>query len=152
MSPISRERWIVVVWSGQARRVCPTSVVAQKLFDKTRIGMRVIIAPNDAEPVEFTHPALFVPSPEVVAAAAPRVETLAREAAEAAKTAEEAKSAAAVAKRETASLGELEGLKSGADTELAYAEKVLAAAKTDQGKARAEDLKDKAAARRLPYI
>jgi hypothetical protein len=97
---------------------------AEKLFDKTRIGMRVIIAPNDAEPVEFTHPALFVPSPEVVAAAAPRVETLAREAAEAAKTAEEAKSAAAVAKRETASLaaslGELEGLKSRADTELAY--------------------------------
>jgi len=97
---------------------------AEKLFDKTRIGMRVIIAPNDADPVEFTHPALFVPSPEVVAAAAPRVETLAREAAEAAKTAEEAKSAAAVAKRETASLaaslGELEGLKSRADTELAY--------------------------------
>src|SRR6516165_7254350 len=120
---------------------------AEKLFDKTRIGMRVIIAPNDAEPVEFTHPALFVPSPEVVAAAAPRVETLAREAAEAAKTAEEAKSAAAVAKRETASLaaslGELEGLKLRADTELAYAEKVLAVAKTDQAKARAEDLKAK---------
>jgi hypothetical protein len=33
---------------------------AEKLFEKTRIGMRVIIAPNDAEPVEFTHPALFV--------------------------------------------------------------------------------------------
>ena len=34
---------------------------AEKLFDKTRIGMRVIISPNDAEPVEFSHPALFVP-------------------------------------------------------------------------------------------
>jgi hypothetical protein len=77
---------------------------ADKLFDKTRIGMRVIIAPNDAEPVEFTHPALFVPSPEAVAAAAPRAEMLAREAAEAAKRTDEAKSAAAVAKRETASL------------------------------------------------
>ena len=32
---------------------------AEKLFDKTRIGMRVIIAPNDAAPVEFSHPALF---------------------------------------------------------------------------------------------
>ena len=35
---------------------------AEKLFDKTRIGMRVIISPNDAEPVEFSHPALFVPN------------------------------------------------------------------------------------------
>ena len=34
---------------------------AEKLFDKTRIGMRVIISPNDAEPVDFSHPALFVP-------------------------------------------------------------------------------------------
>ena len=32
---------------------------AEKLFDKTRIGMRVIISPNDAAPVEFSHPALF---------------------------------------------------------------------------------------------
>ena len=31
---------------------------AEKLFDKTRIGMRVIISPNDAAPVEFSHPAL----------------------------------------------------------------------------------------------
>jgi hypothetical protein len=124
---------------------------AEKLFDKTRIGMRVIIAPDDAEPVEFTHPTLFVPSPEAVAAAAPRVETLARAAAEAAKTADEAKSAAAAAERETASLAaslrKVEGLKSRADAELAYAEKVLAAAKTDQAKARAEDLKAKTAAK-----
>ena len=35
---------------------------AEKLFDKTWIGMRVIISPNDAEPVEFSHPALFVPN------------------------------------------------------------------------------------------
>src|SRR5882757_3498035 len=34
---------------------------AEKEFDKTRIGMRVIIAPNNAEPVEFSHPALFMP-------------------------------------------------------------------------------------------
>src|SRR3954468_16771127 len=31
---------------------------AEKLFDVTWIGMRVIIAPYDAEPVEFSHPAL----------------------------------------------------------------------------------------------
>src|SRR4029077_12126184 len=35
---------------------------AEKLFDKTRIGMRVIISPNDAAPVEFSHTALFVPN------------------------------------------------------------------------------------------
>jgi len=42
---------------------------AEKLFDKTRIGMRVIISPNDAAPVEFSHTALFVPNAEAVAAA-----------------------------------------------------------------------------------
>ena len=75
---------------------------AEKLFDKTRIGMRVIISPNDAEPVEFSHPALFVPKAEAIAAAPAQAEALAREAAEAAKAADEAKKAAATAARETA--------------------------------------------------
>ncbi len=124
---------------------------AEKLFDKTQIGMRVIIAPNDAEPVEFSHPALFVPNAEAIAAAPARAETLAREAADAAKTADEARSAAAAAVRAaaplTASLRKLEWLKTRADAELAFLEKVLAVAKTDQAKARAEDLKQKAAAK-----
>src|SRR3569832_147650 len=34
---------------------------AEGLFDRTRIGMRVIVSPNDAEPVDFSHPLLFVP-------------------------------------------------------------------------------------------
>jgi len=42
-------------------------------------------------------------------------------------------------------LRKLEGLKKTADNELAYAEKVLAAAKTDQARAKAEELKQKAA-------
>jgi hypothetical protein len=124
---------------------------AEKLFDRTRIGMRVIVSPDDAEPVEFSHPALFVPSPEAIAAAPTRAETLAREAAEAARTAGEAKKAAATAAREVAllkvSLRKLEGLKARADAGLAYADKTLAAAKTDEAKARAEDLKQKAAAK-----
>ncbi len=70
---------------------------AEKLFDKVRIGMRVIIAPDDVEPVEFAHPALFVPNSEAIAAAPGRVEALAREADEASRAAQEAKSAAAVA-------------------------------------------------------
>src|ERR1700687_2438896 len=42
---------------------------AEKLFDKVRIGTRVIISPNDAEPVELSHPALFAPKSQAVAAA-----------------------------------------------------------------------------------
>jgi hypothetical protein len=122
---------------------------AEKLFNKTWIGMRVIISPDDAAPVEFSHPALFVPKAEAVAAAPARADKLAREAAEAAKAADEAKKAAATASREaaslTASLRKLERLKTRADVELASAEKALAAATTDQAKARAEELKQKAA-------
>src|SRR6202047_2561077 len=46
---------------------------AEKLFDKTRIGMRVIIAPNDAAPVDFSHPSLFVPNPQAIATAPDRI-------------------------------------------------------------------------------
>src|SRR5712671_4474343 len=77
---------------------------AEKLFDKVKIGMRVIIAPDDSEPVAFSHPALFVPKSEAIAAAPARAERLAREADVAAKTALEAKSAAAAAAREAAPL------------------------------------------------
>jgi len=121
---------------------------AEDLFDKTWIGMRVIISPNDATPVQFSHPALFVPKAEALAAAPARAETLAREAAEAAETADEAKKAAATTARETASLTaslrKLESLKTRADAELAFADKALAAAKTDQARARAEAQKQKA--------
>ncbi len=124
---------------------------AEKLFDKTRIGMRVIISPDDAAPAEFSHPALFMPNAEAIAAAPARAEKLAREAAEAAVTADETKKAAATSARETASLKaslrKLETLKARADAELAHAEKALAAAKTDQAKARAEELRQKAAAK-----
>src|SRR6202030_4120511 len=121
---------------------------AEKLFDKTQIGMRVIISPENAEPVEFSHPALFVPKAEALAAAPAKAEALPREAAEAAETAEEAKKAAATTARETASLTatlrKLESLKTRADAELAFADKALAAAKTDQARARAEEQKQKA--------
>src|SRR5450830_84478 len=124
---------------------------AEKLFDKTRIGMRVIIAPNDAAPVEFSHTALFMPNAEAIAAAPARAETLAREAAEAVKAADKAKKAVATTVRETAlltaSLRKLESLKRSADAALASADKALASAETDEAKARAEDRKQKAAAK-----
>src|SRR6516225_8763654 len=68
---------------------------AEKLFDKVRIGTRVIISPSDPVPVDFSHPALLVPNSEAIAAAPARVEALAREAAEATKAADEAKKFAA---------------------------------------------------------
>ena len=124
---------------------------AQKLFDKTRIGMRVIISPNDATPVEFSHAALLVPNAEAVAAAPERAEALARDAAEAAKAADETKKSATKAAREAASakvtLRKAEGQKSSADADLAYAEKAVASAKTDEAKARAEEQRAKAAAK-----
>ncbi|KIU46260.1 MULTISPECIES: L,D-transpeptidase [Bradyrhizobium] len=125
---------------------------AEKLFDKTQIGMRVIIAPNDAAPVDFTHPALFVPNAQAIAAAPARAETLTREAADAAKAADEAKKASVAATKEAAlftpaSLRKLEKAKTRADAEVALADKTLANAKTDQAKARAEDMKQKAAAK-----
>jgi hypothetical protein len=124
---------------------------AEKLFDQTRIGMRVIISPNDAVPADISHPALFQPDPEAIAAAPARVQALAREAAEAAQAADEAKKASATATREAASLkGVLRKLKlakANIDAELAAAEKALASAKTDKAKARAEERKQKADAK-----
>jgi hypothetical protein len=120
---------------------------AEKLFDKTRIGMRVVISPIDAAPADFSHPALFMPNKDAIAAAPRRAETLMIEADAAASAADEAKRTASTAARESASLNaslrKLEWQKTRADSELAYADKVLAAAKTDETKARAEDLKQK---------
>src|SRR5258708_6097256 len=56
---------------------------AEKLFDQTQIGKRVIISPNDAAPVEFSHPALFQPNAEAIAATPARAPTAAGEAEEA---------------------------------------------------------------------
>jgi len=121
---------------------------AEQLFNKTRIGMRVIVSPNDATPVEFSHSSLLMPNAAAIAAAPARAEASAREAAEAAKSADEAKKAAAGAARDAASskaaLRKLEALKSATNVELASVEKALAAAKTDEAKVRAEDRKLKA--------
>src|SRR3954463_12547124 len=85
---------------------------AEKLFGKVRIGMRVIIAPNDSEPVDISHPALFMPKPDVIAAAPARAERLAREAEAAAKAVQEGKNATAAL---TTALRNLERLKARAD-------------------------------------
>src|SRR5829696_6232890 len=45
---------------------------AARLFDATRLGMRVIVAPSDVAPIEVAHPALFMLKPSVGAVAAAR--------------------------------------------------------------------------------
>ncbi len=124
---------------------------AEGLFDKTNIGMRVIISPNDSAPVDFSHPSLFMPKREAIAAAPGRVDKLSGEAEEATRAADETKKVAAAAAKEAASLPaslrKLEQQKTRADAELAFADRQLAAAKTDQARAKAEELKQKAATR-----
>ena len=124
---------------------------AEDLFEKTWIGMRVIVSPNDAEPVEFSHPLLFVPKADAIAAVPARADKLTREADEAARISDEAKEAAKAAAREAASLPatlrKLEFQKKSADAEVAFADRALAAAKTEQATAKAEVLKEKAAPR-----
>ncbi len=124
---------------------------AEKLFDKVPMGMRVIIAPDNAEPVAFSDPALFVPKQDVIDALPARVEPLARAADEATKAAAAAKAAIAPAKREAAAaqaaLRKLTYFKRSADGALAYAETVAAAARTDAAKTRAEEMQQKASAK-----
>src|ERR1700760_4176756 len=50
---------------------------AEKLFDKTAIGMRIVISPNDAEPADITDSKLFAPNAAALAAAPARAEALA---------------------------------------------------------------------------
>jgi len=124
---------------------------ADKMFDKTRIGMRVIVSPMEAEPVDISHSALLVPKPDVIAAAPARAEAATREAAEAATAAADAKKLAATTAREAkpmpAALRKLEVAKTRADAQLASADKALAAASTDLAKTRAEEAQQKAAAK-----
>src|SRR5580692_591964 len=75
---------------------------AEKVFDKAPMGMRVIIAPGDAEPVAFSHPSLFVPKQDVIDAMPARADALARDADEATRAAAAAKAAVVAAKRAAA--------------------------------------------------
>jgi hypothetical protein len=45
---------------------------AERLFDMTSLGMRVIVAPADVAPVSIVHPALFQPKADAGAVAAAR--------------------------------------------------------------------------------
>jgi lipoprotein-anchoring transpeptidase ErfK/SrfK len=120
---------------------------AEHLFDATSLGMRVVVAPSDAAPVEFAHPALFHPKSGAGGVAAAR----AAEADEAARTADQAKLVAAKASREAAQatvpVRVAENLRLRAEAQLAAAERAVAAARSAEAKERAEEAKAQVAAR-----
>jgi hypothetical protein len=120
---------------------------AERLFDATRLGLRVIVAPTDVAPIEIAHPVLFQPKPDAVAVAAART----AEAAEAARKADQARSAAMAASRESARammpVRVAENLKLRAEAQLAAAETALGSAISPEAKEQAEGAKTKAVAR-----
>ena len=120
---------------------------AARLFDLTRMGMRVIVAPTEVAPNEIVHPALFAPKPVDAALAAART----AEADEAAKKAAQARLIAVTATREAATATKtarvVENLKLRAEAQLAAAEKALASANSPEQKERAEAARATAAAK-----
>jgi hypothetical protein len=120
---------------------------ADRLFDISKVGMRVIVAPGNTAPAAITHPALFQPKADAAAIAAAR----AAQAEEATAKAEKARVAAVAAGREAAQamtpVRTAELLKFKAETQLAAAERAVTSAASDEAKTQAEDTKTKAAAR-----
>ena len=120
---------------------------AARLFDLTRLGIRVIVAPTDVAPIEIAHPALFMPKPGADALAAART----AEAEDAARKAAQARHAAVTASREAArammAVRVAENLKLRAEAQLAAAETALGSAISPKQKERATDARAKAAAK-----
>jgi len=120
---------------------------AERLFDATAVGMRVIVAPSDVAPVEFAHPVPFQPKPEAIAIAAART----AEAQEAARKAAEARTAAGTAVREAtqarAPVRAAENLKRRAEAQLAAVETKLGSGIPAEAKEQAEDARAQAVAK-----
>jgi hypothetical protein len=120
---------------------------AERLFDVTPMGLRVIVAPIDVAPVEIVHPVLFQPKPGAGALAAARM----AEADEAAKKAEQARRAVGAAVREsiqvTVPVRMAENQKRRAEALLATAETALGSAIPGEARELAESDKAQALAR-----
>jgi hypothetical protein len=120
---------------------------ASRLFDVTKVGMRVIISPGDAAPVEVAHPALPQSKPLSADAVAART----AEAADAAGKADRARRAFEVAAwavaQAAAPVHAAEALKQKAETQLAAADREDAKAQAAEAKATAaaDDAKARAA-------
>ena len=119
---------------------------AERLFDLTRLGLRVIVAPTDVTPVEIAHPALFLPKPGAGASAAARV----AEADEATRKADQAKRAAGTAFRESVQamtqVRVAENRIRRAEAQLAAAERASGSAILVEAKEPGEDAKAQASA------
>ena len=122
---------------------------AAQLFDETPLGLRVIVAPTDVEPIEIAHPALFPSKPADGALAAARTAA----ADEATTKADQARLAAGAAFREaalaTAPVRAAENLTLRAKEQLAAAEAALGSASSADAKQRAESAKAQAARQAL---
>jgi hypothetical protein len=120
---------------------------AERLFDMTELGLRVIVAPTDAAPVQIVHPALLLSKPGAGALAAARN----AEADEAARKADQARLVAGTAFREAAQamaqVRVAENLKLRADAQLAAAETALGSAISAEAKEQAERAKAQAVAK-----
>ncbi len=120
---------------------------AERLFDVTQMGLRVIVAPTDVAPVEIAHPVLLQPKPGAGALAAARM----AEADEAAKKAEQARRAVGSAVRESTQVmvpvRMAENQKRRAEALLATAETALGSAIPGDARERAESDKAQALAR-----
>jgi L,D-transpeptidase catalytic domain len=121
---------------------------ADRLFDLTKVGMRVIVAPGDAAPVTIAQPSLFPPAVGANAEADARAAAV--EADEAAAKVDEARRAVAIATREaaraTVTARVSENQKRTAEQKLAAAERAVAGAASDEAREAAKDDQTKAAA------
>jgi hypothetical protein len=120
---------------------------AERLFDATRLGLRVIVAPTDVAPVEIAHPVLFQAKPGAGALTAART----AEADEATSKAVQARLAAVTASREAAQamvpVRVVENQKRRAEAQLLVAETAPGSAIPGEAKERAESDKAQAVAR-----
>src|SRR4029078_4696376 len=129
MPPMQRITWSGIALHGGVLPGRPASHgcirlpfdFAERLFDETTMGMRVIVAPGDVAPVELAHPLLLQPKPGAAALAASRT----AEAQEAARKATEARIAAGTALRDATQakvpVRAAENLKRRAEAQLAAA-------------------------------
>ncbi len=120
---------------------------AARLFDLTQLGLRVIVAPTDAAPMEIAHPVLLRPKPGLDALAASRK----AEADEAIRKSDQARLAAGTAFREAMQAmvpaRTAENLKLRAEAQLASAEAAVESASSAEARQEAEGARAAAATR-----
>ena len=121
---------------------------AERLFDETQLGFRVIVAPRDVAPIEIAHPFLSRLRPDVDAQA--QAAARASEADQAASKADQARFAVGAAFRAAAQatlpVRAVNNLRLRAQAQLTAAETALGTATSPEAKQQAEDAKAKAAA------